>query len=381
MPKNHRPDTREHWSPGYKSTDGTLPDVAVWPFSKLSPPFFKGSTNVTSVNQEDLSNERTLLVLLNSRGHKTPWEFAAVEMEFSPLLTAMFDGCANPDLCSSLTITSSEAVDPQVYGRLNRSNKFKAKRHTTHDKYSICARRAFQIMLMQQRILEFSVACATAILSGKTQTEIFESPRQQAPPISEVNIPKRKQHTTFTEVLNMAPYRGCDSLNFSQLRAYFEWTWSKHKNDIWAMREDPGYFADTVRENFDHNSVYVPSDCRCHLFCTESQPKFMSVVISQILSESYSVVNGFGFLVEGLDEFDRLVQQGATKQQQALPILKIEQMVRPLCCSLLKEIDHSSRGAPEFRNLFQKECATDTYRRVQGVTPEQKELLDIFGHL
>ncbi|KAL1649351.1 hypothetical protein SLS61_006459 [Didymella pomorum] len=68
------------------------------------------------------------------------------------------------------------------------------------------------------------------------------------------------------------------------------------------------------------------------------------------------MVHRWNSLKEQLDEYENLIRQGATKQEQARPILNMEQC----------------------RNLFMRVCSTDTYNRVPGVTKEQNEFLDHF---
>jgi hypothetical protein len=111
-----------------------------------------------------------------------PWEFAAIELDFSPRLEMAIKGCADQTLCDTLTIEFTEAVDPGIYGKLNRCSKGTDKPSEHGKKYKICARRAFQILLMQQRILSFLLVCDTEILHDKTEMELLHSPVLDVPP-------------------------------------------------------------------------------------------------------------------------------------------------------------------------------------------------------
>ena len=207
MSKDHLPDIEERWKQNLRSSDGTIPDHFVWLFStSLAKVSKQKRAKLCSVNQEDLTTPKTLLVFLNSRGRMTPWEFAAIEMEFSPGLTVLFDGCTDQTLCTSITIDFTEAVDPSIYGKLNRNSEGSSERRRSDDKYSICARRAFQMLLIQQRILAYLLACARAILHDNTDVELLQSPVQETLPIIQIVTGTRTDHTSFTEVLNMAPY-------------------------------------------------------------------------------------------------------------------------------------------------------------------------------
>ncbi|KAH6622033.1 hypothetical protein C7974DRAFT_215121 [Boeremia exigua] len=361
MPKDHRPDAEEHWTSILRHVRGSIPDVFVWPF----------------INQEDLVMPTTLMVFLNARGRMPPWEFAAIEMEFSPVLTVLFQGCADEDLCTSLTIDFTEAVDQRVYGKLNRNSESSADSRKSSDKYSLCARRAFQSLLMQQRILSFLLACAKAILHEKTLTELFDSPVQDIPPIIQTVETTETKHASFTEVLNVAPYRGWNSLNLSQLRGYVESTYCKHRTHFLALREDPGYFADTFREDLNHCPTNVPSDCCNHLSKRHDVPQYMTAMVIKMLHESYTMLDSWKFLKERLNTAESLGKQGATKQDQARPLLEFRSMLRRIGNLLLRTITRTYRSTPGCRLLFKKKCKAGTYHRVRGITAEQRVFLDL----
>ena len=308
-----------------------------------------------SVNQEDLITPKVIPIYLRTRGRMLPWEFAAIELEFSPVLGLTMENCEDNTLCATYRIEFTELVHPSVYGKLRRSNDSATKPQRHNDKYSICARFGFQILLIQQRILAFLAAVARAILHDKTDLELLQSPAQALPVISQTVKGTQIQQTSFTDVLNMAPYQGWNSLNLSRLRGYVESTLTKHKSHIWALREDPGYFADTIREFLNHLPMTVPSDCGCHRTQPERHPEIMMKQIASMLNESYAMVYGWNYLKERLDIFDQLLNEDATKQQQA----------------------HSHRATPECRLLFTKACGTETYHRVDDITPEQKQYLDV----
>ena len=91
------------------------------------------------------------------------------------------------------------------------------------------------------------------------------------------------------------------------------------------------------------------------------------------------MLNRWNSLKERLDIYDNLLEKGATKHQQAQPILELGNMAKHIGSWLLKKIHNSYRAAPGCRALFKKECETDTYHRVRGITTAQEELLDLFA--
>ncbi|KZM19336.1 hypothetical protein ST47_g9534 [Ascochyta rabiei] len=178
------------------------------------------------INQEDLTKPRTLLIFLNARGRKTPWGFSAIETQFSPALR------------------------------------------------------------IQQRILTFLFACARALLWDLTDDVLFKGPVQEEPSITQILEKKDAEHSSFTDILNLAPYHGWDSSNFSRLRGYIKGALSTQKNHIWVLREDPGYFADTVQEYLDHSlyEIFSACDFRPHNFT--SLPEYKKSILVDFMDES-----------------------------------------------------------------------------------------------
>jgi hypothetical protein len=316
---------------------------------------------------------------LNTRGHKTPWEFAAIELEFSPMLA--MNACEDRDFCSSVMIDFTEAVDPSTYGKLKRFPDDSTENCDNHNKYELCARRSFQVLLIQQRILAFLLACTKAILHDTPDDDLLTSPLQEAPPIAQILVDKHAEHTSFTNVLNIAPYRGWDSMNFSQLRGYIESTCTTQKDHIWALREDPGYFRDTVQEYLDHSLCAIA-------LCCSNQPNpyirwsgYKAYIIDKMLHESYESLNGWSELNKWLGEFNELMQEGATMQRQSRAILEFERVAWDIGSRLLTELFECSRAAPEARKLLRQKCGTSfreyKYEFVGVTTAAERRVLDV----
>ncbi|XPS76251.1 hypothetical protein M3J07_008304 [Ascochyta lentis] len=353
MPEAHRPDdgTATEWAKqSIWPEHGGLLDLFTYPF----------------INQEDLTAPRTLLVFLNARARKTPWEFAAIEMEFSPVLIMALEACSDETLCKSTRIHFTEAVDPTTYGKVRKTANSSSKHCDTKDGYDLCARRFFQVLLIQQRILAFLLACARAILHNLTDDLLLNGPVQAEPPIAELLVEKHAEHSSFTDILNLAPYRGWDSLNFSQLRGYVMGTLNTQRNHIWALREDPGYFADTVQEYLDHSLHAIPSACQSQPRYLMSSLDYKSFVLADLLNESFAMLNAWDYLNTQLEKYDKLLQEGTTKQQQIQPILEIEVMAKVVGRWLLERLYRCSRATPESRLLLFRKCATGLFDNRSG---------------
>lgn len=363
MPREHRPD--KHIATGraacvLKEADGYIPDRFTWPFSTIAANFPQKSADTGLVNQEDLVTQKTLLLLLNSRARKAPWEFAAVEADFSPVLMSTSNGCKNQEFCNTLTMEFTEAVDPRTYGRVKKIKADPSKHcNQASDRYDNCARRSFQALLIQQRILAFLLACVKMILQDLSTERLLDAPVQEEPPASQILVDRSTDHTSFTDILNMAPYRGWDSLNFTKLRGYVQNIFTTQKDHVWALREDPGYFADTVQEYLDHSAYAISSDCAPNKPHEVARlPGYHGTVIADMLDESFAMLHGWDFINTRLKHHEKLMRDGATKQEQALPILELEEMAKSIGTRLLDRLYLCSRAAPACRSLLLRKCGT-----------------------
>lgn len=94
MAKEHRPDREEFSRRWVSAKDGTVAEYVVYPFSKSAMESrVHNPLTILAVNQEDLITPNALLIFLHARGRMAPWEFAAIELEFSPKLSLFFGGC------------------------------------------------------------------------------------------------------------------------------------------------------------------------------------------------------------------------------------------------------------------------------------------------
>ena len=160
---------------------------------------------------------------MNSRGRKTPWEFAAFDLDFGPALDLAMDRCAGRKFCRTMKIDFTETVDSSTDGRVRKVDRDPSEhRHKGIDKYDDCARRSFQVLLIQQRILAFLLTCARIVLHDFSEDRLFNDPLQEEPPVSQIFLNKQTEYTSFTDVLSMAPYRGWNSMNFVQMRGYIQ---------------------------------------------------------------------------------------------------------------------------------------------------------------
>jgi hypothetical protein len=90
----------------------------------------------------------------------------------------------------------------------------------------------------------------------------------------------------------LVPYQGRHHLTSSRLRNYTSATSVIQKYHVWALREDPSYLANTIKEYEDH---LVPRNLRSMKSTTElgRLNEYRVHIIRTIVDESYSMLVGW----------------------------------------------------------------------------------------
>jgi hypothetical protein len=156
---------------------------------------------------------------------------------------------------------------------------------------------------MQDFTLGFLVKCAADILRDIPEELLFESPIQEEPPVAEIIADDKSGHATFSNLLMFAPYRGWQSLNFEKLHGYISATCGMYQEHVWALHEDPAYFADTLQEYEDH-IPYEWANGVHHLSQRSGEKIYRNVIVAQIIDESFCMLAGWQELDRRFANFD-----------------------------------------------------------------------------
>jgi hypothetical protein len=107
--------------------------------------------------------------------------------------------------------------------------------------------------MIQDRIYRFLMDCSKAILHDESAEELENNtiPIEPEPPSLSSN--RSSDGTISLAVTAMeSPYRLPANIDFAHLEAIVGAQLSAAQDHLWTLREDPGYFADTVLEHKDH---------------------------------------------------------------------------------------------------------------------------------
>jgi hypothetical protein len=84
----------------------------------------------------------------------------------------------------------------------------------------------------------------------------------------------------------VAPYCGSSLLNFPKLHGYISVTFDTQKEHVWALREDPSYFADTVWGYEEHTH---PGNLTWSLRLSDKL-SYQSSMLANIAVEAYTTL-------------------------------------------------------------------------------------------
>ncbi|KAF2004780.1 hypothetical protein P154DRAFT_571985 [Amniculicola lignicola CBS 123094] len=117
------------------------------------------------------------------------------------------------------------------------------------------------ILEIQERVMQFLVKCAQGGMHDNLPTGLTNSKH----PISDsLPIPVRNniaKAVTIPALVNEGAYRTAQAMDFDTLLVLIEGMQNELEDQIWASREDPGYFVETVLSGSEHRQESVPDDC------------------------------------------------------------------------------------------------------------------------
>jgi hypothetical protein len=256
---------------------------------------------VPQINLEDLLEPNSLLVFLNSRGRNHPKIFAHTELVTGPLCN-----WAEQQFCTHLKqwkmgFTGSLAGDS--YGRMKEYRSSREAERAISGGREYHPGQGIRIINAQFAIYEFLYGCCTIILGGsrgistcnisedvfaRTYLNDISFPILPEPPkLAPGNITSDKPY----KALQAAPYLVPAQLDFTRLRTLIASKVADLEDHIWALREDPEYFADVYMEHKTHRSEFIPSIDGQEHFVAKQPPHVMAqYILRNVLIEPYFLI-------------------------------------------------------------------------------------------
>lgn len=284
MPASHRPDFEafRKESNAQRGSSTQFKDNFMWPY----------------INQEDLSQTKLMPLFLNARGRHPPPAFAAADNDAMHL--GIVTKAIVPVFLNEHTMFLHGGTDPDTYGRLVPWDSDPDAFDLMHSRKQFLPGEGLIILEAQARVLKFLVDCCHIILHDIPQDTLVSNAFAPDP---EPILKSDSETLGFASLAVMAaeaPYRLPARLSFERLESLLGAKRSAGEDHIWALREDPAYFAECVLITQDHRQETMKD--------TEGQPhpvthrvrenKLWARVIGSIIAESYLSLSCFSELHE-----------------------------------------------------------------------------------
>jgi len=266
----HRPDIRHFSEEALRYVREE--DLPVFEKKKAPKDFFL----LPYINMDDLSRDKPILCLLNSRARDTPSRFVDHDLENCEFgaYTRNIVELVLPGFSMQL-----DGVTVQTYGRLL----------SVRDDFTFRAGYApgagLWILEIQQKLMDFLVKFCEAVLDKTVDILLtqFAIVAQLAP--LQIWSPWR----TIENLATYTPYMLPPELDFERLAKKLFARHSVAQDHVKALREDPGYFEDTVLQFADHRPEAV-GDCLGNKGSTYGGPEFWDCIFSAMVRQVHRSV-------------------------------------------------------------------------------------------
>ncbi|CAA9958131.1 hypothetical protein PTMSG1_01704 [Pyrenophora teres f. maculata] len=273
------------------------------------------------INQEDLTKPKSLLIYINARGRNAPWNFILSELDFS--VQGMVH--SHDKKLAAMTISFSRELDPLTYGKVDEQSDIKANGDSA-DVIRCRLLYGLQLLFVQERILAFLVSCCMSILHDLSMYALLVSPIQAEPPFSELSYQGNIGHISFSEAVIVAPYRNRGIIEMVRLRDYIGAAYNDANDHLWALREDPAYFSETVMDISDHRVEHY-KDVENRMDPSIDTPAHLSSVLGQLIVESYTRIYLWHELDSRIAVLDSNYRESQTNKAKLQAVLTREEML------------------------------------------------------
>ncbi|KAF2274260.1 uncharacterized protein EI97DRAFT_451823 [Westerdykella ornata] len=266
MSTQHRPDV-EAWR-----RQSTNRDAYLWPY----------------INLEDLFKTKSLLLLLHSRGRHQPHEFVHSDLEQARL--GEITRVIQPGFLNGFTMLFHGRTTPDTYGDLVDWDDGEMIFEFLNNGLGMHPGHGLVALEIQQRL-----------------SSIVPNP---GPPHGQ------QENVTSLEIMAAeAPYRVPARLDIKRLLAMTVAECDAREEHIWALREDPSYFAEVMEDWAAHRpEVLLDAYGRKHPSQTKpGRPVFWNIVVDKVVVESYLGFATFDHIVKQVKDLESLLSRHASK--------------------------------------------------------------------
>ncbi|RDL38913.1 Uncharacterized protein BP5553_03253 [Venustampulla echinocandica] len=231
--------------------------------------------------------------------------------------------------------------------------------------------RVFEI---QQRIYPFLVKCCELILHDLVEagslldTPIIEPESVSAVQMADLAIepetvpPAGEILPTLASISAEAPYRLPANLHFNRLKSIIAAKRSAAEDHIWALREDPGYFAETIIDWSEHRNDPLADTMGNPHPTGPHTVEFWERVIRNAIADAYSGFMNWDLLLRHVNRLitlqekfkDQISYEKQFPKEYLIALLKFKQLLLVNCETPIFYL-RNIQSSPPLRHHFVRE--------------------------
>ncbi|KAF7952687.1 hypothetical protein EAE96_005918 [Botrytis aclada] len=244
------------------------------------------------INLQDLSS-KSLVIFITSRGRNPPSAFARADLNATHLGTV---GHFIPEpafLPFHTLFLDGDKVE--TYGRLVSWEEDSAAADLMFTERQFSPGDGLKAFELQEKIYPFLIRCCELILHDFSKSGALLDANIPTGITLDTTITPEPAASAVTEILPSlatisaeAPYRLPANIDFERLREIFAARLSAAEDYLFDLREDPGFFADTINDWSEHrNDALLDTNGNPHPTGPHTQD-FWGRVVRNIIGDGYS---------------------------------------------------------------------------------------------
>lgn len=320
------------------------------------------------INKEDLTKPKILLLLLNSRGRHLPSAFAAADSDAMHL--GLVSTALQPIFLNEYVFILNGATEVGEYGKLLAWDDHPDAFDWMHTRKQFLPGEGLLILKAQQRLLGFLVQCCRLILHDIPHAEMTSD---KFPILPEPQLKTEAEVDGFESLAVMAaeaPYRVPQRLDLGRVRSLLEARASAAEDHLWALREDPSYFAECLLDTKKHRQEMLPDSMRnAHpATSTARRGTLWARIIGSTIYQSYIPLEMFSELsaqARGL-ELLQTKYEGKLSPKEDLPgdylraLLKFQYYLQQAAKGPQNQLKFAVVASPPMRQFFVRSPPPDS---------------------
>lgn len=343
------------------------------------------------LNLEDLTKPRPFLLMEKARGRNHPSYFASADreaMHLGHVIQAIV-----PTFLNCYTVLLNRLTDRNAdheYGKLISWDDHPDSFSWVMSQQQFHPGEALLVLEAQDRLMSFLVDCCKQILHDIPSDQLTSNiyPIRPEPSLkSDVDV---AGYASMAAMAAEAPYRLPISLDISRISSLLSAVAVDKEDHLWSLREDPGYFDQSVLDYADHRAEMVLDTLgkKHTIFKPQREELFWHRVIGAVVSKSYLWLEVFSNLAQQSRQLQELQMKhnSSISADQDLPpeyldaLLKFRYYLVQAADDLLDLLQHSVESSAPFRPFFVR-APTTSGSIVNDIRPKGLKMDLVEGNL